>query len=424
MSTKIKQIEAREILDSHGYPTVEVKVTLSSGMSAKASVPSGASTGEDEACELRDGVKSRYSGKGVLKAVRNVNTVIEQELRGMDASNQEKIDKTLIKLDGTKNKEKLGANAILGVSLACARVSSQVVMLPLYQYIREVFDLKLKGYKMPIPTMNIFNGGKHADTNLDFQEFMIIPHLLPSDSFKDRVRAGAEIFHQLGVVLRAKGYDTDSGNEGGYAPNIEYTTEALDMIMQAIREADYAPKHQVSLGMDVGSSTLYDKRKKEYVFKLDGSYLHSDQLIVLYSDWLKKYPFISIEDGLDENDWSGWTKLYKELGKKVLIVGDDLLVTNVRRLKKSIKEKAANAAIVKPNQIGTLTETINFVQLARANHYKTSVAHRSGETNDDFVADLAVAINSDFVKFGSLSRGERLAKWNRMMEIEDEIEKL
>ncbi|MDZ7798306.1 MAG: phosphopyruvate hydratase [Patescibacteria group bacterium] len=410
----IKNIKAIEILDSRGNPTVQTKITLKNGVSAKASVPSGASTGEHEAHELRDQDQERYNGLGVLKAVDNVNKIMAKKLKNQDVSKQKEIDKRLIELDNTKNKSKLGANAILSVSLACARAGAKVKGQPLYKYIRETYNFKKKK-RFPIPMMNIFNGGKHADTNLDFQEFMIVPVL--EKNIDDKIRVGAEIFHVLGQILREKGYDTDVGNEGGYAPDIDHTIDALDMIMTAIKRAGYEPGRDVFLATDVGASILYDQKKKEYIFKLDNSSLSSDQLIELYSTWLKKYPFISIEDGLDEDDFSGWQKMNHELGDKVMLVGDDLFVTNIKRLEKGIKEKLANAILIKPNQIGTLSETIDCINLAQKNKFKINVSHRSGETNDDFISDLAFACGADFIKAGAPSRGERLAKYNRLLEI-------
>ena len=417
-STKIKFITAREILDSRGHPTIETMVILGNGIQAKASVPSGVSTGVHEAHELRDGQK-RYNGLGVQKAVVNVNQKISGLLRGQKVTNQQKIDNLMNQLDGTKNKSNLGANAILSVSLACARAGSIATKIPLYQYIRIAYSLKLTAYTLPVPMFNIFNGGKHADTNLDFQEFMII--LVKKNKFKEKVRAGSEIFHALGDVLKSKGYDTDVGNEGGYAPNIRSSVSAIEFIIEAIKKAGYKSGKEVALGTDVGASELYNKATKKYVFKLDGSHLSSDGLIELYSDWLKKYPIISIEDGLAQDDWTGWQTLTRELGRKVQLVGDDLFVTNTDRLKKGINQKAANAVLIKLNQIGTLTETIDCVKLAQKSNYKTVISHRSGETCDDFIADLAVAINADYIKAGSLSRGERVAKYNRLMEIEQNL---
>lgn len=416
--SKIKKIVAREILDSRGNPTVEAKVFLVNGMVSKASVPSGASTGIHEAVELRDGDLSRYGGKGVLKAVKNVNTVIEKALVGMDITKQQKIDEIMIKLDGTKNKAKLGANAILAVSLASARAGAQFKKQELYEYIAKTYKFPEK-YKMPTPSFNIFNGGKHADTNLDFQEFMILP--IKDISFKEKVRMGAEIFHELGNVLKKAGFDTDVGNEGGYAPDIVSSIQAIELILAAIINAGYEPGKDIGLGTDVGSSELYNKETKKYIFKLDQANFTNDNLIGLYNEWLRKYPIISIEDGLDQDDWEGWRELNKELGDDMLLIGDDLFVTNIDRLRKGLKEKAANAILIKPNQVGSLTETIECVKLAQKHNYKIMVSHRSGETCDDFIADLAVAMGADYIKSGSLARSERLAKYNRLMEIEDNL---
>ena len=416
---KITKIIAREILDSRGNPTIETKVDLDNGMSAKASVPSGASTGVHEAWELRDGDEKRYQGKGVLIAVKNVNTKINEALAGEDISQQIKIDEIMVKLDGTPNKEKLGANAILSVSLACARAAALAEGVELYEYIGRVYGYEGEKYKMPTPSFNIFNGGAHADTNLDFQEFMILP--LKKTSFAEKVRMGSEIFHELGAVLKQGGYDTDVGNEGGYAPDISSSIQAIEFIIAAMINADYEPGKDIGLGIDVGSSQLYDTENKKYIFKLDRANFSSGDLIGLYNDWFRKYPIVSIEDGLSEDDWQGWTELTQELGDEIMLIGDDLFVTNVDRLRQGLKEHAANAILIKPNQVGTLTETIECIKLAQKHGYKTMASHRSGETCDDFIADLAVAARTDYIKAGSLSRGERLAKYNRLMEIEADL---
>ncbi len=415
---KIKQITAREILDSRGNPTIETKAILDNGIFAKASVPSGASTGAHEAYELRDGGK-RYDGLGVLKAVNNVNTKIVKKLIGVDATKQEKIDDLMIKLDGTKNKKKLGANAILSVSLACARAAATAKKMELYKYIASNYKFPITNFKLPVPSFNVFNGGKHADTNLDFQEFMILP--LKKNSFAEKVRMGAEIFHELGHVLKKAGFDTDVGNEGGYAPDIVSSVQAIELIMAAMVNAGYQPGEDIGLGIDVGSSELYNRETGKYIFKLDQANFTSANLIGLYYEWFRKYPIISIEDGLAEDDWRGWQELTRELGKEIMIIGDDLFVTNMDRLRRGLKEKAANAILIKPNQVGTVTETIECVKLAQKHNYKIMVSHRSGETCDDFIADLAVAVGADYIKAGSLCRGERLAKYNRLMEIEDNI---
>jgi len=414
--SKIKQITAREILDSRGNPTLETKITLSSGVVAKASVPSGASTGIHEAWELRDGDKSRYGGQGVLRAVNNVNAKIFPALKNLDAAEQQKIDDLMIKLDGTKNKKNLGANAILSVSLALARVAALDQKKELYEHIAALYGFGKK-FKLPTPSFNIFNGGKHADTNLDFQEFMIIP--IKAANFAEKVRMGAEIFHELGLVLRQSGFDTDVGNEGGYAPDIRSSIQALELIMAAAINAGYKPGVDVGLGTDVGSSELYDQETKKYIFKLDRATFSKNTLIGLYYEWFRKYPIISIEDGLSQDDWDGWRELTSELGSEIMLIGDDLFVTNTDRLRRGLKEKAANAILIKPNQVGTLSETIACIKLAQKHNYKTMVSHRSGETTDDFIADLAVAVGADYIKAGSLSRSERLSKYNRLMEIEN-----
>ena len=417
---KIKTIQAREILDSRGNPTVETKITLNNNIVAKASVPSGASTGVHEAVELRDGDNKRYHGKGVLIAVENVNKKIATKLKGMDIGKQEQIDDAMIKLDGTKNKKKLGANAILSVSLAAARAASIDKQIELFEYIANTYKFKKKKFILPTPSFNIFNGGKHADTNLDFQEFMILP--LVDISFSEKVRMGAEIFHELGYVIKKAGYDTDVGNEGGYAPNIHSSVEAIELIMAAIINAGYKPATDIGIGIDVGSSELYNPETKKYIFKLDQAQFANQDLIGLYYEWFRKYPIISIEDGLAEDDWAGWRELNKELGSEMMLIGDDLFVTNLERLRRGLKEKAANAILIKPNQVGTLTETINCIKLAQKHNLKIMASHRSGETCDDFIADLSVAAGTDFIKSGSLSRGERLAKYNRLMEIEDLVD--
>jgi enolase len=412
---KIEKIVAREILDSRGNPTIETRIILDNGLSAKASVPSGASTGIHEAHELRDGDKKRYGGLGVLKAVNNVNDKIAKELSGIEIVKQSEIDEKMIALDGTDNKKNLGANAILSVSLASARAGALSRGEELYEYLHEIYGLQNK-FSLPVPSFNIFNGGKHADTNLDFQEFMILP--LAKMPFHEKVRMGAEIFHELANVLKKGGFDTDVGAEGGYAPDIVSSVQAIEFIVSAIINAGYKPGHDIGLGIDVGSSELYNEESGKYVFKLDNAFYASANLIGLYEEWLQEFPIVSIEDGLSEDDWSGWKKLTMELGGKIMLIGDDLFATNINRLRKGLKEKVANAILIKPNQAGTLSETIECVKLAQKHHYKIMISHRSGETNDDFIADLAVAVGADFIKAGSLSRGERLAKYNRLMEIE------
>jgi len=378
-------------------------------------VPSGASTGIHEAYELRDGDKKRYGGQGVLRAVKNVNEKIAPELFGLDIIRQAEIDEKMIRLDGTENKKILGANAILSVSLAAARAGAVSREQELFEYLHEIFGFQNK-LSLPTPSFNIFNGGKHADTNLDFQEFMILP--LTKIPFHEKVRMGAEIFHELAKVLKKGGFDTDVGAEGGYAPDIVSSVQAIEFIVSAIINAGYKPGVDVGIGIDVGSSELYNEASDKYVFKLDNAFFTSANLIGLYEEWLKEFPIISIEDGLGEDDWAGWKKLTQELGDKMLLIGDDLFVTNINRLRKGLKEKVANAILIKPNQVGTLSETMECIRLAQKYNYKIMVSHRSGETNDDFIADLAVAVGANFIKAGSLSRGERLAKYNRLMEIE------
>lgn len=416
---KIKEIIAREILDSRGNPTIETKVTLENGVSAKASVPSGASTGVHEAWELRDGDVKRYNGLGVLKAVKNVNTKIAEKLVGEEAGEQAAIDSMMIKLDGTANKKRLGANAILSVSMAVARAVAVSEGLPLYEYIAKSYELPTDDFQLPIPSFNILNGGVHAHTNLDFQEFMIIP--LGKISFAERVRLGAEIFHELGLVLRRSELGTTVGDEGGYAPDISSSIKALEMTIAAGIKAGYKPGTDFGIGIDAGSSQFYHQEKKEYVFKLDQAHFTTANMIGLYNEWFRKYPVISIEDGLAEDDWQGWRELTRELGGHMLLVGDDLFVTNVKRLRQGLKEKAANAVLIKLNQVGTLSETIDCIKLAQKHKYKIMISHRSGETMDDFIADLAVAVGAEYIKSGSLSRGERLAKYNRLMEIESQL---
>jgi len=415
--SKIKKIVAREILDSRGNPTIETKVFLESGIWAKAAVPSGASTGVHEAYELRDGDKKRYNGKGVLKAVANVNGPLNKLLVGQSVFNQELIDKKMIKLDGTKNKKKIGANSILSVSMAVSRAASLEKGQELFEYLADSFSFS-KDFKIPSPAFNIFNGGKHADSNLDFQEFMIVPN--PNiKKFSEKLRMGSEIFHELGRVLKENHLDTDVGNEGGYAPNIDSSIDALNYIVSAAERISYNLGIDVFLGTDVGSSELYDKKTNKYIFPLDNAKFSSHELITLYHDWQKKYGLLFIEDGLAEDDWSSWETLTKELGSSTLLIGDDLFVTNKDRLKIGIKKNVANAILIKLNQVGTVSETMETIKLAQKNQYKLMVSHRSGETCDDFIADLAVAVSAEFIKSGSLSRGERLAKYNRLSEIED-----
>ncbi len=412
---KIKQIVAREILDSRGNPTVEAKVVLENGIIGVAKVPSGASTGTHEALEMRDGGK-RYGGKGVLKAVKNVNTVIAKTLVGMEVEGLEELDHRMLELDGTKNKTKLGANAILSVSMAVARAAADNLQLPLYKFLRKVYKINEKEYRLPVPMMNILNGGRHADNGLTIQEFMIIPrHKL----MRERVRMGSQIFHALANILSQKGYKTAVGDEGGFAPELLNNERALQVIIEAIKYTGWVPGKNVFLGLDVAASEFFHSGKYYFVNKKQG--WNSEKMIAVYKQWIKKYPLILIEDGLSEDDWGGWKKLTGDLNKTTTLVGDDIFVTNVERLSRGIKEGVGNAILIKLNQIGTVTETVEAIMLAKKNKYKVAVSHRSGETSDTFIADLAVAVNSEFIKTGSLSRSDRVEKYNRLMEIEMEL---
>jgi len=422
MPNKIKKIQAREILDSRGNPTVEVRVVLDNKIMAKVSVASGASTGEFEALELRDEDKSRYGGRGMLQVCKNVNKKISKALIGQSATNQKKIDKIMLKLDGTEDKSNLGANAILGVSLACARTGAMAANKPLYKYISKKYQIPNTKYQIPIPMFNILNGGKHADSGLSIQEFMIVP--IGIKTTKEKIRAGSEIFHNLKKILSGLGYSTGVGDEGGFAPKLDNNTKAFDLIGEAVEKAGYESGKDIYFAIDAAANSFFIPNDKKYVLKPENISLDNNRLISLYLEWIEKYPLISIEDGLNEEDWGGWRMLnskFKVQSSKLMIVADDLTVTNVKRLKKAIEKKCANAIIIKPNQIGTLTETIECVKIAQEAGWKIIVSHRSGETCDDFIADLAVAVRADFLKAGSLSRGERLAKYNRLMEIEEEI---
>lgn len=415
----IAQLTAREILDSRGNPTIEAKITLDNGLTAKAGVPSGASTGVHEAHELRDGNNNRYGGKGVLQAINNIKEIIAPQLIGQDITALSEIDKVMIELDGTANKQKLGANSILAVSMACARAGALATGQELYAYLASNYNFSVDNYRLPTPSFNIFNGGKHADTNVDFQEFMILP--LAQNTVAEKIRLGSEIFHALGEIMKEAGLDTDLGNEGGYAPHVERSEQVMEMIVKAISRAGYQPKEQVGVGLDVGSSELYDQATNKYVFSLDKWQFSADELIAKYREWFEKYPIISIEDGLAEDDWQGWQKMTTELGDRMLLIGDDLFVTQTERLRQGIADQVANAILIKLNQVGTVTETIDCIKIAQQNNYKIMISHRSGETNDDFIADLAVAVGADYIKSGSLARGERLAKYNRLMEIEEQL---
>ena len=412
MKSNIKSISAREILDSRGNPTVEVDVFLENGISGRAAVPSGASTGKFEAVELRDGDKNRYNGKGVLKAVHNVNDKINKVLIGLDVNDQLKIDKTMIELDGTENKSVLGANAILGVSLASARAASKVKNIPLYKHLA-IND----NFKMPVPMMNILNGGSHANNTVDIQEFMIFP--FGARTFSDALRIGAEIFHSLKSELHKKGFNTAVGDEGGFAPNLKSNEEAIDIILNSIEKAGYKPGEEVFIALDVAASELFQDGK--YNLESENKAFSSDEMVEYLASLVKKYPIISIEDGLDENDWEGWTKLNKRLGKNIQIVGDDLTVTNIVRLQKAIDKKSMNSILIKLNQIGTVSETIQAVNLAKKVGYGAVISHRSGETEDTFIADFSVAMGMGQIKTGSISRSDRVAKYNQLLRIEEEL---
>ena len=411
----INEVHAREILDSRGNPTVEVEVTLDNGVTGRAAVPSGASTGSREALELRDGDKERFLGKGVLKAVQNVNEDIAEEIIGMDARNQVAIDTAMLELDGTETKEKLGANAILGVSLAVAKAAAATCGVPLYQYIGGV-----NAKTLPVPMLNIINGGAHADNNVDPQEFMIMP--VGASSFKEALRWSAEIFHNLKAVLKQKGYSTAVGDEGGFAPNLKSNEEAIDVILEGIQRAGYKPGEQIFIALDPASSEFYDEDKKRYVFKKsDKSERTSEQMVEFWADWVAKYPIISIEDGMAEGDWDGWKLMTEQLGSKVQLVGDDLFVTNTKILKEGISKGIANAILIKLNQIGTLTETLDAIEMAKRAGYTAIVSHRSGETEDNTIADLVVATNAGQIKTGSTSRTDRICKYNQLLRIEEEL---
>lgn len=414
MST-IQSVHARQILDSRGNPTVEVEVRTENGFMGRAAVPSGASTGIHEAVELRDDDKSVYLGKGVLKAVQNVNEIIYPELLGLSVYEQNQIDKIMIELDGTANKGKLGANAILGVSLAVAKAAAQEAGLSLFRYVGGV-----NANTLPVPMMNIMNGGAHADNAIDFQEFMVMP--TKAETFSQALRMGTEVFHALKGVLKSKGYSTNVGDEGGFAPNIQSNVEALETILTAIEKAGYRPGEDIFIAMDAAVSELWNEEKGRYVFKKSSKEeLTSAQMADFWTDWVNKYPIISIEDGMAEDDWAGWKLHTEAIGKKCQLVGDDLFVTNVKRLQMGIEQQVANAVLVKVNQIGSLTETIDTVSLAKRNSYKNIMSHRSGETEDSTIADLAVALNTGQIKTGSASRSDRMAKYNQLLRIEEEL---
>ena len=412
---KIKKVVAQEVLDSRGNPTVEVEVFLKNGVHARAIVPSGASTGEKEAVELRDGDKSRYGGKGVLKAVANVNNQIAPEVLGMDVTQQSKIDQKMIDLDGTPNKAKFGANAILGVSLAVARAAATALDIPLFRYIGGV-----NASLLPVPCMNVINGGAHATNNVDFQEFMIAPHHAPD--FATSIRMGAETFHALKSVLQKKGYSTGVGDEGGFAPNLKSNEEAVEVILEGIQAAGYKPGEDISICLDPATSEMWENGKYK-MFKSDQSFKTSDEMVALWKSWAEKYPIVLLEDGMAENDWDGWKNLTDELGSKIELVGDDIFCTNPAILQKGIDKGVGNSILIKLNQIGTLTETLKTIELAGANNYNCFVSHRSGETEDTTIADLTVAIGAGHLKTGSGCRSERIAKFNQLMRIERSLGK-
>ena len=411
---EIESVRALEVLDSRGNPTVEVEVALESGAVGRAIVPSGASTGAFEAVELRDGDKGRYIGKGVEKAVANVNEIIAPELEGMDAFDQPAIDALMIELDGTHNKGKLGANAILGVSMAVARAAAEELGLPLFQYIGGV-----NAKQLPVPMMNILNGGEHADNSVDVQEFMILP--VGAKSFREGLRMGAEVFHSLKKVLSERGLACGVGDEGGFAPNLGSNREALELIVEAIEKAGYKPGDDVRLGLDVAATEMYDKETKLYDLKHEGKKLTAEQMVDLYEEWVNNFPIVTIEDGLDEEDWDGWKVLTDRLGKKVQLVGDDLFVTNTERLERGIEAGVANSILIKVNQIGTITETLDAIEMAKRAGYTAVISHRSGETEDTTIADLAVAVNAGQITTGAPSRTDRVAKYNQLLRIEEMV---
>lgn len=410
----IAKVIGRQILDSRGNPTVEVDVYTSNGSYGRAAVPSGASTGVHEAVELRDNDPERYMGKGVQNAVSFVNSVINDELEGQYLFDQKAIDRKLIEIDGTENKSRIGANAILGTSLAVAKAAASESNMSLFKYVGGA-----GAYTMPVPMMNILNGGSHADNKIDIQEFMVMP--FGAESFSEGLRMGAEIFHHLKAVLKAKGYSTNVGDEGGFAPNLGSNEEAIEFVLEAIEKAGYKAGEQIWIALDAASSEFYDGEKKKYVFESTGKEMTSDEMVDYWKTWSEKYPIISIEDGLDEDDWKGWKKLTAAIGDKVQLVGDDLFVTNTKRLERGIKEKSANSILIKVNQIGTLTETIEAVQMATANSFTSVMSHRSGETEDTTIADLAVALGCGQIKTGSASRSDRMAKYNQLIRIEEEL---
>ncbi|TXB65586.1 phosphopyruvate hydratase [Phaeodactylibacter luteus] len=411
----ILDINAREILDSRGNPTVEAEVITESGFLGRAAVPSGASTGKYEAVELRDGNKGRYLGKGVLKAIENIEDQIREELIGVDVTEQRYIDQIMLDIDGTNNKSKLGANAILAVSLACAKAAAEATVQPLYRYLGGV-----NAHVLPVPMMNILNGGSHADNSIDFQEFMILP--VGAETFAESLRMGTEVFHHLKAVLKSKGYSTNVGDEGGFAPNIKSNVEAIETVLTAIEKAGYRPGEDIFIAMDAAASEFYNEEEKVYHFhQSTGDKLSTSDMVSYWTDWVNKYPIFSIEDGLHEDDWAGWQQLTAAIGNRTQLVGDDLFVTNVERLRRGIAEQSANSILIKVNQIGSLTETIDAVSLATRNGFTSVMSHRSGETEDTTIADLAVALNTGQIKTGSASRSDRIAKYNQLLRIEEEL---
>lgn len=418
MDLSIVDIHARQILDSRGNPTVEAEVLLGDGSLGRAAVPSGASTGEHEAVELRDGDQDRYLGKGVLTAVGNVNLPIADALQGMEASDQRQIDNTMVELDGTPNKGKLGANAILAVSMACARASANALKVPLYRYLGGA-----GANILPVPMMNILNGGAHADSNVDFQEFMAMP--VGAETFSDALQWGAEVFHTLKSVLKKRGYNTAVGDEGGFAPSLKANVEAIEVILEAIHQAGFRAGEDVAIALDPAASEFFDKDKGRYVFKKsDKSVKSSQEMVRFWADWVRQYPIVSIEDGLAEDDWEGWRIMTDELGDKIQLVGDDLFVTNTERLSRGIEEGVANSILIKVNQIGTVSETLDAIDLARRHGYSAVISHRSGETEDTFIADLAVATSVGQIKTGSASRTDRIAKYNQLLRIEEDLDEV
>ena len=416
MDLTIVDIHARQILDSRGNPTVESEVTLGDGSLGRAAVPSGASTGEHEAVELRDGDSERYMGKGVLTAVGNVNLPIADALQGMDVTDQRRIDDIMLELDGTPNKSKLGANAILAVSMACARAGANALKMPLYRYLGGI-----GANILPVPMMNILNGGAHADSNVDFQEFMAMP--VGAETFSDALQWGAEVFHTLKSVLKKRGYNTAVGDEGGFAPSLKANGEAIDLILEAIRQAGYEPGQDVAIALDPAASEFFDKDRGKYIFKKSDKSVKSPQdMVAFWADWVRQYPIVSLEDALAEDDWAGWRLLTDELGDKIQLVGDDVFVTNTERLSRGIHEGVANSILIKVNQIGSVSETLDAIDLARRNGYTAVISHRSGETEDTFIADLAVATGVGQIKTGSASRTDRIAKYNQLLRIEEELD--